>query len=216
MKNLQFARRWILIVSAAEAAGFAVAATVGVLVASGEPQPGLALGVTVAGGAVEGTLLGTGQWLAMRSGRPPAWRWILATAIGASVAWALGMTPSTLELDLSEPFVVVAVAIGAVVLLASIPVAQWLSLRRAGTLLWVPVNMGAWAVAVLWTAAPSPFIDETSPFGLVLALYVVAGLLMAVTIAVLTLPIARRYFGPMGDGTKDPAPPRPGTPSLPA
>ena len=88
-------------------------------------------------------------------------------------------------------------AVGAVLLLASIPVAQWLVLRGTGrrdAAAWAPVTMGAWVIALLWTAAPSPFVDESSPFALVLGLYVVAGLLMAVTVAVITAPLARRLF----------------------
>ncbi len=82
-------------------------------------------------------------------------------------------------------------------LLASIPVAQWIVLRAAGrrdAAAWVPVTMGAWAVALLWTAAPSPFVDEGSPFALVLVLYVIAGALMALTVAAVTAPLARRLF----------------------
>ena len=44
------------------------------------------------------------------------------------------------------------------------------------------------AVSILWTFAPSPFIDERSPVALVVALYVAAGVLMAVTFACLTAP----------------------------
>jgi hypothetical protein len=55
--------------------------------------------------------------------------------------------------------------------------------------------MGAWLVAILWTFAPSPFIDEQTALPVVAALYVVAGLLMAVTVAALTAPLARSLFG---------------------
>ena len=163
-------KRWILIVTGAEALGFAVAAGIAISVAlTGAPTP-VAFALTVAGGALEGTALGTGQWLAMGGRRPAPARWI-----GASAAF-------------------VAVAVGAVVLLAAIPVLQWLALARPGTGRWVPVNMIAWAVAVLWTAAPSPLIDEHSPVGLVAVLYVAAGLLMAATIALLTARTAVRLF----------------------
>ena len=84
---------------------------------------------------------------------------------------------------------------GALVLLAAIPTAQWLVIRhRPRSLRWIPGNMGAWAAAVLWTAAPSPFIDENSPIVLVALLYVAAGVLMAATVAVLTAPLARSVF----------------------
>lgn len=51
---------------------------------------------------------------------------------------------------------------------------------------WVPANMAGWAVGILWTLAPSTFIDETTPAGVVLAVFVTAGLLMAVTVATVT------------------------------
>jgi hypothetical protein len=65
----------------------------------------------------------------------------------------------------------------------------------------VPVNAGAWLVAILWTFAPSPFIDEQSPIVVVAALYVTAGVLMAVTFASLTAGVAGSLFA---------APSRPG------
>ena len=48
---------------------------------------------------------------------------------------------------------------------------------------------------VVEKASPSPLVDEGSPFALVLGLYVIAGLLMAVTVAAITAPLARRLFG---------------------
>ena len=194
-----FVRRWILTVSVAEAVGFAIATGVGVATIATGMTGVWALVAVVAGGALEGAALGTGQYLAMGSGRPRPAPWIVGTSAAAAFAWLLGMLPSTLALDLGSPATIAALAAGGLVLLASIPLTQWLVLRRRGTFAWVPVNMGAWAIAILWTFAPSPIIDERSPIGLVVALYVVAGLLMAVTISALTAPLARRLFGGEGD-----------------
>ena len=152
--------------------------------------------LVVAAGAVEGTALAIGQYTGMRVHRPPAGRWIGATAVAAAFAWTLGMIPSTLGIDLSSPMVLLLVAIGAVLLLVSIPFAQWLVLSRPRTARWVPVNAGAWLVSILWTFAPSPFIDERSPVPMIIALYVTAGVLMAVTFACLTAPLALRLFFP--------------------
>jgi hypothetical protein len=82
--------------------------------------------------------------------------------------------------------------------LASIPVAQWFILRhhvpRAWR--WIPLNAVAWAVGIMWTLAPSPLIDESTPVaGLVLA-YGAAGLLMAATVALVTGLGLRRMLGP--------------------
>lgn len=106
-------------------------------------------------------------------------RWIIAVTIG---------------LGLDSIGAVILVVLGGIVLLATIPFAQWLVMRRHGTIRWVPLNMGAWLVAVFWTAAPSPLVDEGSSIPLVASLYVVAGLLMAVTVAALTAPVARSLF----------------------
>jgi hypothetical protein len=193
-----FAGRWILRVTVGEAAGFAVAAGVGATLAATGAPAGIAYPVAVGAGAIEGLALGAGQYSAMLGDRPSRAAWLGATAAAAAFAWALGMLPSTLGVDLGSPATWVLLALGGVLLLASIPVAQWLVLRAAGRRdagAWVPGTMGAWALAILWTAAPSPLVDEKSPWGVVLGLYVVAGLLMAVTIAAVSAPLARRLFG---------------------
>ncbi|HTL42676.1 MAG TPA: hypothetical protein VL294_14490 [Pseudolysinimonas sp.] len=204
-------RRWILRVTIAETLGFGLAASVAAAVAASgiAPAPGYLL--TIAGGAVEGAMLGVGQWLGMPGSRPPAVAWVGATSAGAAVAWSIGMLPSTVGFD---PFSGAAAAVfvgGALLLLASIPVAQWLVLRTRRALHWIPVTMAAWAVAVLWTLAPSPLIDERSPLALVVGLYVAAGLLMAVTVAAATAVTAVRLFphrrapGRVSSGAAQPA-----------
>lgn len=187
--------RWIVVVSIAEAVGFAVASGTAIVLIVLNAPTAVAFPVTVAGGATEGLLLGTGQWIAMSGHRPSRRRWVAATAAAAALAWTLGLLPSTLGLDFSSGSTYVAIGIGGLALLASIPVAQWLTIRqRPGAGRWIPVNMAAWAVAILWTFAPSPFIDEHSAIPLVAVLYVTAGLLMAVTIAALTARTAAALF----------------------
>jgi len=190
----RFAARWFWRVGVGETVGFAVATgvAIAVILASLPPVPSLLL--TVGGGVVEGTILGLAQYAAMTANRPPRMPWLAATAGGAAVAWTLGMLPSTLGLDFGAPLTWVLVGVGGILLLGSIPVAQALVLRRRGSVRWAAGNAGAWAVAIGWTFAPSPFIDESSPVGLVAALYVAAGLLMAGTIALLTAPLAVRLF----------------------
>lgn len=192
-----FTRRWIVRVAMAEAAGFAVAAVAGAALAFAAAPASVAFAVAIAAGAVEGLALGAGQYWAMSDRKPPRGAWVGATALAAAVAWALGMLPSTIGVDFGDSVTWMLLGLGALVLLASIPVAQWLVLRAAGrrdAVAWIPVTMGAWAIAMLWTAAPSPFIDESSPIALVVALYVLAGALMAVTVAAVTAPLARRLF----------------------
>ncbi|MGN6502177.1 MAG: hypothetical protein ACTHKX_04625 [Pseudolysinimonas sp.] len=187
-------RRWILRVTVAETLGFGVAATVAALVAFSGVEGAPRYLLTVAGGAVEGAMLGVGQWLGMPGSRPPAAAWVGATAVGAAVAWALGMLPSTVGFDPNSGAAAPVLVAGALMLLASIPVAQWLVIRRRRALHWIPVTMASWAGAVLWTLAPSPFVDERSPLALVVGLYAAAGLLMAVTVAAATAVTAVRLF----------------------
>lgn len=191
----KFTLRWIVAVTIGEATGFAVTAGAGILtIVMGIGAP-WSLILVVAAGAIEGAALATGQYLAMEQNRPRRGLWLGATAVAASVAWLLGMLPNTIGLRIDSFGTIALLVVGALVLLGSIPFAQWLAMRRPGTFRWVPINMGAWLVAILWTAAPSPFIDEGSPIPLVAALYVLAGFLMAVTIAALTAPMARSFFG---------------------
>ncbi len=190
------ARRWILAVSIGEAIGFAIAVGTAILtLVSGTEDPAR-FALIVGAGALEGTSLAIGQYAGMQANRPVAWRWIAATAAAAAFAWALGMLPGTLGLDLATPAMIATVAVGAALLLVSIPLAQALVLSRPHAMRWVPTNAGAWLVSILWTFAPSPFIDERSPIALVTALYVAAGVLMAVTFACLTTPVALRLFSP--------------------
>ncbi|MGW9631001.1 hypothetical protein ACWGST_09880 [Agromyces sp. NPDC055520] len=185
--------RWIVAVAVGEATGFAVA----VVVAIGAlplPDPWRYLTI-VAGGAVEGATLGAAQLIGMGARRPDISRWLGATTLGAAVAWSIGMLPSTLPFSLTSALGVLLLSAGAVALLASIPLAQWLTIRRrVHTISWIPVNMGAWAVAILWTFTPSPFVDESTSIGTLIAIYAVAGLLMALTVAALTATTARRLF----------------------
>src|SRR4029453_5696880 len=168
-------RRWIVAVSIGEGVGFAIPGGVAVRPTLAPVPDPVRLALIIGGGAVEGAALATGQYLGMRRRRPRIIPWIVAPAVAAAFAWALGMLPSTLGLDLADPAAIAMVAVGGVALLSVIPVAQWLVLARPGAFRWVPVSAGAWAVAILWTFAPSPFIDERSPLSLVVVLYVLAG-----------------------------------------
>jgi hypothetical protein len=197
--------RWIVAVTIGEALGFAVAAVVAVIAASlSLPDPWRYV-VLVGAGAVEGAALGASQLVGMSAHRPHARAWIGATALGAAVAWSIGMLPSTLALSLDTAPGIVMLVVGAIVLLASIPVAQWLVIRqRAHSSRWIPVNMGAWTVAILWTFAPSPLVDESTSLAVLIAVYAVAGLLMAATVAALTAATATRLFsGPKIEQMKE-------------
>jgi hypothetical protein len=189
-----FLRRWLVSVTLAEAAGFAIPAIVGGILSLLAAPAGVVYPAMVLAGACEGALLGFGQSIGFGSA-VPRWAWMLATAAGAAAAWSMGMLPSSLGgIDFGSPWVIILAAVLGCVLLLSIPTLQWLVLRRKGlrTAFWIPVNAGAWAAGILWTLAPSPFIDETTPVPALFGVYLLAGLLMAATVAALTGFAARR------------------------
>jgi hypothetical protein len=189
-----FLRRWLVCVTLAEAAGFAIPAIVGGILGLLAAPAGVVYPAMVLAGACEGVLLGFGQSIGFGSAVPRS-AWMLATAAGAAAAWSMGMLPSSLGgIDFGSPWVIVLAAVLGCVLLLSIPTLQWLVLRRNGlrTAFWIPVNAGAWAAGILWTLAPSPFIDETTPVPALFGVYLLAGLLMAATVAALTGFAARR------------------------
>lgn len=192
-----FFLRWTLYVTAGETIGFAVAAAIAV----GATALGLSdqarYPIVVAAGAVEGALLGTAQYRAMREHKPRPAVWIGTTSAAAALAWAIGMLFSLFS-ELPPPPLLI---LGGLFIIASIPAAQWAVLRRPHSARWVPVNMGAWATGLLWTFGPSPIVDETTPILLIVLLYVIAGVLMALTVAVLTAHTAAGLFGPQRDRT---------------
>ncbi|GAA2845062.1 outer membrane lipoprotein SlyB [Paenarthrobacter ilicis] len=190
-----FIRRWMLAVTACEAVGFMIPAAVGGFLALAAVQGWGVYPVMVVAGACEGALLGLGQSIGFGPLVVPRPVWVAATAVGAAVAWAIGMLPSTIAgFDLGNLWITPEVVVGAVLLLVSIPTLQWLVLRRVvrKSLQWIPINAGAWAIGILWTLAPSPFIDEMTPAPVLFASYALAGIFMAVTVAALTGLAAQR------------------------
>lgn len=151
--------------------------------------------VLIVAGAIEGACFGLGQAHALRGtpGQVPRLLWVVATAAAAGLAWSIGMLPSTLSdvgvvLDLGQPVAWLLIGLGGVMLLASIPTAQWVVLRSvvSSAWRWVPLNMAAWLVGLVFTFVPGPFIDETSQPVLIASLYAAAGVAMAVTVATVT------------------------------
>ncbi|HET8987790.1 MAG TPA: hypothetical protein VFN43_04690 [Humibacillus sp.] len=187
-----FLRRWIVVVTVGEAAGFAVPAVVGALLFD-EPAQLLVPALLVAG-AVEGALLGGAQWwvLGAELTALTARTWIGLTSAGAVVAYAIGLLPSTFwETWSSWPSAVVVplfILLG-LALLTSIGTAQWLELRHhvahAGR--WIVGTTAAWLVALgVFVAISTPLWQEGQSLGLRIAIGLLAGLVMAVTMAAVT------------------------------
>ncbi|ORM36807.1 hypothetical protein BFL43_06250 [Williamsia sp. 1135] len=159
--------------------------------------------VIVAGG-LEGASLGFAQSMVLRSSplRVPVRGWTLATGVAASSAWSIGMLPSTLNdsghaVDFGRPLVWAGTILGALILLLSIPVAQWIVLRRVlrRAWRWIPVNVAAWTVGLTFTLLPGPFVDEQTAAGVMVVAFVVGGICMAATVATCTGLWLRRELG---------------------
>jgi hypothetical protein len=181
--------RWVLVVTLGEAVGFTVPAAVGVAVTGASWKPLTTLVAIVLAGSVEGAMLGTAEADCLYRWRvlPVRRWWIVATSVGATVAWSLGMLPSTFNLRWTAATAVVA-GVGGLMLLTSLPLAQYFVLRdhvrRAA--LWIPINIAAWLLGIAWTLAPSPVVDQSTPTGALILIYGIAGFCMAATVAAVT------------------------------
>ena len=194
--------RWVLLVTLAEAVGFTVPTAIGTVVTRASWEPAATLFTLVFAGSVEGAVLGSAQAECLyRWGVLPVRRWwIVATSLGAAVAWSIGMSLFTGGLDWTAGTAVV-VGIGGLMLLTSLPLAQYFVLRDhvRRAVLWIPINMAAWLLGIAWTLAPSPWVDESTPTTALILIYGIAGLCMAATVAVVTgIGIIRLLLPPTG------------------
>lgn len=193
-----FRRRWVTRVTAGEVLGFTAPAVVGAALVTAPAA--VEVSALVAAGLVEGALLGAAQASVLRRSLPvlrTGW-FVMATALAAATAYAVAMVPVVLGDDVASLPVPVQVAGGAVlgaVLLSTIGTAQWLVLRRAvpGSVFWIPATAAAWAVGLgAFLAVSTPLWQPGRSYALTVAIGVLAALVMAVTVAVLTLPAALR------------------------
>lgn len=164
--GLVFWRRWVIANSIGETIGLGTTFLVGFGLiarfgeASGWVSVLLFTGVAVLLGTFEGFVVGEAQGsvIAQRLVDFKIRSWVIATIIGALLAWTLGMLPSTLmnlaasdasstpPMEMSDWIVyLLAMPLGAIagLILAS---AQWVVLRRwvARASLWLPANALAW------------------------------------------------------------------------
>jgi hypothetical protein len=188
--------QWILANAASETVGLGTTLLIGAfLLVNAQPTigaiPAAALGV-LAGTLIEGSVVGTAQWLVLR--RPlerMRWHvWALATALGAFVAWTLAMIPSTLLFtspdtgaaapgEMSDLMIYTLAAAMGIALGSILGGSQWLALRhhlpKAGW--WVPANALAWMAGMVVVFIGTSFIPAegiTWQIALLLLLFVVA------------------------------------------
>jgi hypothetical protein len=187
-----FLRRWVTVVTLGEWLGFAAPAAVGTMLFD-EAAAVLVPAVIVAG-ALEGALLGSAQWLVLRSELPRLTlaRWVGLTMLGVVAAYPLGLLPSVLYESWSQWPVVGQVLLFVGVglsLLATIGTAQWVELRhhvdRAGR--WILGTAAAWAAALgTFGVISTPLWQEGQSMAVRILIGVFAGLVMAVVMALIT------------------------------
>jgi hypothetical protein len=183
---------WVVACAVGELVGFLVPATVGATVALSES--GWAVPALVLAGAGEGAVLGFATALVLRHAvsdfRPRPW--VVATAVGAAVAWLLGLLPSvTAEVWQSWPTLPVMVAGGVlgVLLVCSVGAGQAWVLREyvARAWRWVPASAAAWCAGLAaFGLFASPLWREGQTPWLVVLIGVAGALLMAVVMAVIS------------------------------
>jgi len=171
--------------SVAETVGLGSTFGIGVALFAYLQAPGFLLALATAGVAIlagtliEGTVVGTAQWLVLRRPFPSMrWRaWVLATATGAFVAWTLGMLPSTLMgagsgaagSTPAEPSGAVVYSLALLMGLVAgtiLGTPQWLVLRRyvpRASFLWVPANALAWAPGMVLAFYAADFLFAAGP-----------------------------------------------------
>lgn len=192
-------RQWILYCTFGELVGFGGIPVLGGalalwLTASFSPDVrSLALyAVAIVAGFGEGAVLAWFQFRVLRQILPQVdgRRWMLATAVAASVAWMLGYLAPTLD-DLFEisPAMQIAIWIPAgVLILLSIGTAQAWVLRNnvKRPQRWIVANALGWLLGLPWTFVLPAMVPENSVMAVWIATFVLAGILMGLTVGIVT------------------------------
>ncbi|WP_189940822.1 nitroreductase/quinone reductase family protein [Streptomyces aurantiogriseus] len=173
-----------------EAAGFCVPAAAGAI--ASDASTAIAWPMLVAAGTAEGALLGAAQAHVLARVMPDLRprRWVAATAVAAGFAWMLGLLPSLVAPRVGfSPAVAGLAAVDGVLVLLSLGTAQWWVLHRHVTdaWKWIPATAAAWlaGLAVFFSVTMPLWQPGQSPL-LIAGIGVLAGLLMAGTVAAVT------------------------------
>ncbi|MDD4858610.1 MAG: hypothetical protein PHR56_00160 [Dehalococcoidales bacterium] len=195
--------KWTIACGAGELIGIGAAAGIWVLHSRflGEPQTAgrrlLLIVIMMLAGIIEGSVTGAFQWavLKIRFADIRARNWLFYTALGAAVAWLLGMLPSTFipqdgggMADIAGwQMILLSAALG-IFLGALFGAAQWLELRKhtPDAIRWIPANLLAWMVglAVIFAGAAIPG-EETALF-VTIIIGAVSGLLGGLSVGAVT------------------------------
>ena len=224
----KFWQRWVVANALGELVGLGTVAAVGFLLFqhAGEPanigQALLFAAAFILLGAFEGIVIGLAQRQVLRTLLPSVRGWVLATLVGAMVAWAVGMVPSTvaalmqqgatLSTTSPEPplilVLVLASCLGAIAgpILAAF---QWLSLRkvvRTKAWLWLPANAAAWALgmpAIFLGAQANELTSSTAAIAALVALAIfIAGAVVGAVHGRVLLSLAEGGFSSRNAGSR--------------
>ena len=181
--------RWTIAFVVGELLGFVPPALTGAaLAASGATQGMMVAGLVVAG-ALEGAVLGAAQARVLVQALPglDGRRWILATSLGAAVAWLAGMGGSALVQALGARALWL-VAPSLVVGLLAMGFLQWRVMRHlvSRSWTWVPVTAGAWLVGVIIPIAALSSVPNGWPLPAHAVVGVLAAVAMGATVGALT------------------------------
>ncbi len=214
--SMRFWASWVFANALAELLGLGASALLWIAFFFGlEERLGIAISavVVVVGSTIlEGTAVGVLQWRVLRRALPQLRLkvWWGATAVGALVAWSLGMIPSTLMSmmdesatstpppEMSDALMYTLAAAMGLVLGPILGLPQWWALRRhlKSAWLWLPANAVAWSWGMIMIFAvvglvPASGITATTVLiilgGLAMAGAVVGGIHGVVLVKLLRL-----------------------------
>ena len=191
--------RWVTAFIGGEIVGFGLAAPLGALAgwasddASGASRTAIAILGGALAGVIEGSAVGWAQWRVLRGPLPAIGRrtWIVATAAGAALAWAIGMSLGTLASPSEEPPIAVVVA-GAAILGAALGAllgaGQWLVLRLhvARAERWVLANALGWTIGMVVAFGGAGLVGEGTPVVAIVLVAALTGAAMALAPALAT------------------------------
>jgi hypothetical protein len=206
--NKKILVKWTVLCALGELLGIGIAGGIAFLVNSkiGEPQTlGTKLFVLVTmlfAGAIEGFLLGTFQWQALKDkfNQIPRKEWVLYTVLVAVLGWFLGMLPSlfitntassteTENVDSENPLIFALLSIVSGLLLGAVfGIFQWLVLRKyvEKAHQWITANALGWGLGLGWIYLFASMPGKNTSMIGNITFGVIGGLLAGLSVGVVT------------------------------
>lgn len=155
------------------------------------------IGTAVAGvaGLLEGTVVGTCQWLVLRGTRLisiGAKRWVIATAIGGAIPWVIGMGAGSAGPSGGEPppFAVIAtiVVVAGALFGGILGMSQSIAMRQhvVRTWRWAAANSAGWTLGLVIIMAATSAVSESTPVAIVVGLTAGSGLVAGMLVGIIT------------------------------